>query len=154
MMPDTKWLPDDYIDETIPALRDSPTDSLWCDPRTGIWHVAAFDENGARDSSYTAIALTDGEIVGFSPHEDYGQFDAVVDDEGKLRAHFPPKANWFALDDHDTIGLDLQDLDNALREEGDAKPGDSFVVRAWWWGCSVPHRLVIDGATARFEVVQ
>jgi hypothetical protein len=152
-MTETKWLPDHYLDEVIPAARPMPTDSLWKDPETGKWHLAGFYCDGTRDEEWPLVELNDGDVVGFSPTEVYGEFDAVLKDDGRLSVRIPAKASHFGFENDETIFNSIEEIEAHIHQEGAANPGQTVGISAWWWGDSVPHRLVIEGGTARFEAV-
>lgn len=156
------WLPDDWMDECIPATLRHPTDFIHkCDDGTFI----VIPKNGKDDltpdgdedeQEHLLFKVRDGDIVRFIPHENYGTYTLRVSDDlsCSVVGEYPSKANTFYLPDTETIA---DSIDGVIQQDveltGPISPGE-YDIDVYWWGDDVAFRFVVstDG-TAHFVEV-
>jgi len=143
------WAPADYVDETVPTLRASPSDWL-VRGAEGIG-LAPFDlEPGEALSATDDIhVLAQGETVMFTALTEFGDATMTIAEDGSFSVDrpMPPDARTCSLD-NDTSGETIEELVEAMRTWGDDTAG-RYVVAYYAWSDDQPFTLRGDAFVAR-----
>jgi hypothetical protein len=150
-----KWLPAEWLDESVPALGTSP-DAFLLKGFSDIWMLAAADEQERADDSPPCRLLAPGEEVEFCWHEDRGTSVLTINDDGSWRCDppFDADTNCISDIDSDVMGQSVEDYIEQMKSWEGLEPGE-HKLWGWVWSDGTTFRLkVLESGAASFEEVQ
>ena len=127
----TKWIPSDWLDETVPSLGDEPDAFI---SRDGDKIAEAFLLAPlGKDEEFPEIPLQNGQIVHFSAHRSYGSITVTVHEDGSWTTAdtWPADTTHFALD-YETMGDSLEDLLTVANSLDMIEAGEHDVMVYHW----------------------
>lgn len=145
----TEFLPEPWLDETIPERGDHP--DVFLHSSDGQWYFRPVEDGEDRDQPEYWTALTPGQVVLFCEFRNYDQWTIAItsDDDGRPiwsgGEAIDPEANCFYCDDDndDAFGDTLQELVATMAAN---VPGIEGEFSVWAYHCS-------EGRAWIFEIV-
>jgi hypothetical protein len=133
----------------VPAPQENPDSFIHHNEQLG-WHLRPVDEDPSDDpEDFTwCTKLEVGQIVDFSAHRDFGDFELIVASDGSYSTNvpIPEEANLYRLDrDNDTVTDEISTLVECGLDGSGLGEG-SYEMNAYFWSPS-DHRF-------RFEIVE
>lgn len=154
---ETLYVPTEWVDEITPIPQASP-DAFIIKHDDGSFYLVELDFGGAHvpiGTPHTScMKLDDGQIVEFTPVEDFGDFVLTIHDDGKfsLNRDFPTKANCFVDVECEVFGSIGEFIERPSDLEGPRTTG-LHDVNIGWSGDSVEFRFIVapDGTPRLVE---
>lgn len=133
---ETLYVPTEWMDEITPIPQASPDRFIWKD-EDGSFYLVELDIGGAHvpigTSNASSMVLRDGQIVAFTPIEDYGDFVLTLHDDGtfELNRDCSPKANCFVDVEGEVFGSIREFIDRLNDIDGPRTTGTHDVNIGW-----------------------
>lgn len=141
------WLPAEWMDESIPALGDSPDQFI----RTvdSKHFLASIDD--ADDHWLGMAELSPGQLVNFMWHEPRGTHVITIAEDGTWKGTVPTDAN--CLHDGDADYEEIWDnVDDIVRQrqENEPKFAGPIDIECWVWSDGTMFRFSIEDGKPKF----
>lgn len=155
-MADTRtWLPEDYLDESVPPGRSDPTEWI-----KGPGEGATFllDEAFGGDEETKPIVMNIGDVKSFYWRDPYDSIEIRVRRDGtfELLGAVPPEASNFWCVETQVLGDDPADFAHQSRDYiEDGKDEQVFEMEmSAWSNAGIAHQLVLEGGKPIFKMVR
>lgn len=139
-----KWLPQDWLDECTPEMRENPNDFIWRSPAGGHWLMPTEGQlaqtKGSTDWQDHARALEHMETLTFGYQDPLPSIRITVQPDGEL---YPSTIAWSAPDEGSVVywneeseeqGDTPAEVIKFMRDGGTLpEPGGEFVIHGAWW---------------------
>ena len=149
------WLPEDYLDETVPPGRSDPTDWIKGPGQDGTFEMAPAFGN---DDEGQPIKMKPGDIKSFYWCDPLGCVNVKVRRDGtfEVLGDVPPEATNLWCSETGVLGDDPADFaKQSLEYIDDGKTEQVFEMdMAAWANAGVPHQLVLEADGPKFKMVR
>lgn len=163
-MVERKWLPAEWMDETVPTLGSNPADFLKRNTE-GVLMLTPIDgKTDDPDEWPPSTPIQPGAVSGFCWTEQYGAATLTVEvgEDGRrwrCDVDYPDTATHFAISgDWDTMTSSIEALvtgrDGEWGTEGEGLDAGEYVIEAWTWSDPVWFRVkVLESGDVALDVV-
>lgn len=148
-MTDRKWLPAEWMDESVPELAEDPAAFVTFDGDYGL-RLRSIEHQRDGEENWTVRALKSGDVVDFMWHEGHGLAELHIhkDSDGNViyrtTTEFPADTSNFALAwDWDTICSSLSDLVDLVVDEAAGESDIRRTIIGYTWSDAIPFRVTL-----------